>query len=139
MQSNKTLIYILTIVAVAVLLVTGLAFLNKEQDNGPGEYDTLAQCLKDKGATFYGAFWCPHCQEQKKLFGKSAKLLPYVECSTPNAQGQLQVCTDKEIKGYPTWEFSDGSRVAKTMQLEELAEKTSCPLTSTTSATSTLQ
>lgn len=129
MQSNKTLIYILITLAVAVLLVVGLSFLNKEQDSSPGEYDALAQCLKDKGAIFYGAFWCPHCQEQKKLFGKSAKLLPYVECSTPNAQGQLQVCIDKKIGSYPTWEFADGSRIVQTLGLKELAEKSSCPLT----------
>ncbi|MEK6827042.1 MAG: hypothetical protein AABX99_00990, partial [Nanoarchaeota archaeon] len=60
---------------------------------GPGKYDQFAQCLKDKGAVFYGAFWCSHCIAQKKLFGSSAKLLPYVECSTADASGQAQICT----------------------------------------------
>ena len=27
----------------------------------------LAQCLKDKGVIFYGAFWCPHCKKQVSL------------------------------------------------------------------------
>ncbi len=27
---------------------------------GPGALDTFATCLEDKGAIFYGAFWCPH-------------------------------------------------------------------------------
>jgi hypothetical protein len=94
----------------------------------PGKYDTLAQCIADSGAKFYGAFWCPHCQNQKKLFGKSEKLLPYVECSTPNGQGQLQVCIDAGIQGYPTWEFADGSRLNGEIPLTQLAEKTSCQL-----------
>ena len=48
-----------------------------------GQLDDFAQCLTDKEAVFYGAFWCPHCQAQKRMFGNSVKLLPYVECSTP--------------------------------------------------------
>ncbi|MEK7190156.1 MAG: hypothetical protein AAB661_00110 [Patescibacteria group bacterium] len=95
---------------------------------GPGKYDAFAACLKDKGAVFYGAFWCAHCQSQKKLFGSSQKLLPYVECSLPSGQGQTQGCTDKKIEGYPTWEFADGSRLNGEIQLEKLAEKTACVL-----------
>ena len=94
----------------------------------PGKYDTFAQCLKDKGAIFYGAFWCPHCQAQKKMFGSSVKLLPYVECSTPDGSAQTKECKEKGIDGYPTWEFSDGSRLSGEIPLEQLAEKTSCPL-----------
>src|SRR3989344_2470389 len=94
----------------------------------PGKYDTFAQCLSDKGATFYGAFWCPHCQAQKKLFGNSARLLPYVECSTLDGKGQVQACTEKGVASYPTWEFADGSRLTGEISLEELAKKTSCAL-----------
>ena len=96
----------------------------------PGQYDQFAQCITDSGATFYAAFWCPHCQEQKAMFGKSAELLPYLECSAPDGKTQLQVCTDAGITGYPTWEFADGSRLNGTQSLETLAEKTSCALPS---------
>lgn len=95
---------------------------------GPGKYDEFAMCLKDKGAAFYGAFWCPHCQAQKKLFGSSAKLLPYVECSTADANAQTQICIDKGIKSYPTWIFADGSQLTGEIPLAQLAEKTSCVL-----------
>ncbi|MEI8175020.1 MAG: thioredoxin domain-containing protein [bacterium] len=116
------------------LLVVGtfIAFILKLNTNtvpaGPGKYDTFATCLKDKGAVFYGAFWCPHCQATKKLFGSSAKLLPYVECSTSDAQGQTKICIDKKITGYPTWEFADGSRLNGEVTLQQLADKTSCEL-----------
>lgn len=96
----------------------------------PGKYDTFATCLKDQGALFYGAFWCPHCQQQKAMFGKSEKLLPYVECSQPSGQGQLQVCVDADIKSYPTWVFADGARLDGTQSLETLAQRTSCELPS---------
>ncbi|KKR67391.1 MAG: Vitamin K epoxide reductase, partial [Parcubacteria group bacterium GW2011_GWF1_40_6] len=95
---------------------------------GPGKYDAFATCLKDEGAVFYGAFWCTHCQATKKMFGASQKLLPYVECSTADGRGQVQMCADKKIMSYPTWEFADGSRLEGEVTFEQLALKTSCQL-----------
>jgi thiol-disulfide isomerase/thioredoxin len=87
----------------------------------------LAQCIKDSGAIFYGAFWCSHCRQQKELFGKEAMAaLTYVECSTSDGEGQTQVCKDKKIESYPTWEFKDGTRSTGVQTLAQLAEKTSC-------------
>ena len=115
------------------LLISGAAviggvFLIIRANSGPGELDAFARCLNEKGAVFYGAFWCPHCQNQKAMFGKSANLLPYVECSTPDGKGQFQICKDKNIEGYPTWEFADGSRESGEIPLAKLAGKTGCPL-----------
>ena len=31
--------------------------------------DSFAQCLTSKGMKMYGAWWCPHCAEQKESFG----------------------------------------------------------------------
>jgi hypothetical protein len=62
------------------------------------------------------------------MFGKSAKLLPYVECSTPDGKGQLPICAEKDIKGYPTWTFTDGSQLSGEQTIQTLAEKTACPL-----------
>lgn len=109
----------------AVLALVGYGIYDYSQ---PGKYDEFAQCIKDSGAVFYGAFWCPHCQDQKKMFGKSEKKLPYVECSIPSGQGQTQICTDKKIEGYPTWEFKDGSRVTDVLTFQELSQKTSCSI-----------
>lgn len=117
--------------AIIVILVIGMAvtfMIKGTPPNTSGKYDAFATCLKDKGAVFYGAFWCSHCQAEKKLFGTSEKLLPYVECSTPDAQGQTQICIDKGIKGYPTWIFADGSILNGEIPLATLAEKTSCIL-----------
>lgn len=112
------------IVAVVVLFVV-FGIWNRTQ---PGEYDMLAQCIADSDATFYGAYWCPHCQEQKAMFGRSADLLPYKECSTPNGQDQIAECDEADVTGYPTWVFADGSRLEGTHPLETLAERTNCAL-----------
>jgi len=116
------------IYTVGVLIAVGLIWLALADSRKPAELDQFAQCLGEQGATFYGAFWCPHCQNQKKLFGKSEKYLPYVECSTTNGSGQLPVCSEKGIESYPTWEFADGSRENGELSLSRLAEKTGCEL-----------
>jgi thiol-disulfide isomerase/thioredoxin len=125
MLKNTKSIFIWSVIGLTIL--TGIFFLISANSK-PGKLDEFAVCLKDKGAMFYGAFWCPHCQNQKAMFGKSAKLLPYTECSTPDGRGQLASCTNKNIKGYPTWEFADGSRESSEVSLQELSDKTNCQL-----------
>ena len=118
-------IFTWSIAVIAVIAgISFLVFVNSK----PGKLDEFAQCLKDKGAVFYGAFWCPHCQNQKAMFGKSVKLLPYIECSTPDGKSQLSICKEKKIEGYPTWEFVDGLRESGEVSLNRLSEKTGCPL-----------
>lgn len=114
-------------VVALLFVVAAIAFITIESRK-PGKYDEFAQCLSDKGAKFYGAFWCPHCQNQKAMFGKAAKKLPYTECSTPDGQNQLQVCKDAGVTGYPMWSFTDGSTINGEAELSVLAEKTSCVL-----------
>lgn len=110
------------------IIAGGLIALAAYSSSKPSPLDGFAQCLSEKGATFYGAFWCPHCADQKKMFGRSVKKLPYVECSTPDGQGQLPVCSEKDITGYPTWVFADGTRESKVLELSTLSERTSCEL-----------
>ena len=101
----------------------------------PENHDEFAQCMANKGVKFYGAFWCPHCQEQEKWLAASRDTLAkenlYVECSTPDAKDQTQICKDKKITGYPTWFFPDGTSVTKELTLQELSDKTSCPINPT--------
>ncbi len=112
-----------------MLVVVGIAiYALVRYAKTPGPLDQFATCLKDSGTKFYGAFWCPHCQNQKNMFGKSQKKLPYIECSTPDSSGQTQICIDNKIEGYPTWEFPNGERLSGEVPLATLAEKTSCTL-----------
>lgn len=86
----------------------------------------LAQCLADKGVLFYGAYWCPHCQAQKKMFGTAAKYLPYVECAQRGSDEMNQVCKDANIEGFPTWVFPSGQRVTGEQQPDRLAQLGGC-------------
>ena len=113
---QQTIFFIIIIIIVLVFgAIITIVSLNPSSPSST-KYNTFATCLKDKGAQFYGAFWCPHCKEQKAEFGSSVKLLPYVECSTPDANDQTQICKDKGIESYPTWTFRDPIKLTeKTM------------------------
>lgn len=82
----------------------------------------LSDHLTDTDAKFYGAFWCPRCQQQKDLFEASVKRLPYVECSPQGRQGPTNpACTVRNISNYPTWIIKD-RRHTGVLSLERLAD-----------------
>jgi hypothetical protein len=112
--------------AVLIVAAFGLAFYfgNRNQHR----HDAFARCLTGRGVKMYGAFWCPHCQEQKEMFGASFEYAPYVECGVKgDAHGVAQVCKDQDIKHYPTWQFPPmGERVERVFTLQELGDRTGC-------------
>ena len=68
---------------------------------------SLAKYLKDTGVVKYSAYWCPNCLNQSELFGKQAyRELNVVECARDGINSQTQLCIDKKIKGFPTWEIN---------------------------------
>jgi len=100
---------------------------------GPKEEDPLATALADHltqaGVKFYGASWCPHCQQQKELFGKAARRLPYIECSPEGQDKPLApACVAADIKSYPTWVFKN-KRIESVLGLKELADETGFKMT----------
>ena len=109
----------------AVVILGGLIFLSKPSS---GQYDEFSQCLTNNGAKMYGAYWCPHCNSQKSMFGNSFDKIDYIECSLPGGNGQNQVCNNAGIQSYPTWEFNNGQRQTGVLSLQQLSQLTGCPL-----------
>jgi hypothetical protein len=118
---NKVVIGVLIVVAAGGLYL----FIHHKQSS---RLNAFAQCLSAKGAKMYGAYWCPHCADQKEMFGSSFEYAPYIECGVKGSHAPAQVCTDAEVKHYPTWVFADGSRVEGSHSLEFLSQETGCPL-----------
>lgn len=114
----KTIYWVLII---AAILIGIYFFVNR---NKTKEGSTIETCLKNKGAKFYGASWCGHCQNQKKMFS-NPQLLPYIECSGPN-NTLAKVCQDAGINSFPAWVFKDGSTVTGEQTIAQLKQKTGC-------------
>ena len=86
--------------------------------------ESLATHLKEHGARFYGAYWCPACKEQKALFTASFERLPYVECTPEGRSGPRAFdCLARDIQTYPTW-IIDGKHYTGVVGVERLAELT---------------
>jgi glutaredoxin len=68
---------------------------------------SLAKHLRKIGAKVYTAYWCPHCHNQKERFGKEAtSQLEVIECDERGINPQTQLCIEKKIRGFPTWEIN---------------------------------
>jgi len=119
-----------TLIAASIVLVVAFVVTGCTKSGVPsGKYDTFAQCLTDKGVKMYGAYWCPHCKDQKEAFGDSFSKVNYIECATTGSPNVMtQACKDAGIEGYPTWEFADGSRVTGFQEMQTLADKSGCEL-----------
>lgn len=89
-------------------------------------HDALAQCLTEKRVMMYGAYWCSHCADQKRMFGTSFKDVLYVECAIPGLDTQTPECERQQIQGYPTWIRTDGERLSGVIPLSQLASWAGC-------------
>ena len=109
---------VLTVLAVGLIGLGWATSLNRpEATTGPGMARpvvavstpasiALAEHLTSTGAVMYSAYWCPHCHDQKELFGKEATAkLKIIECAPDGRDNQAALCASKNIQGFPTWEI----------------------------------
>lgn len=90
--------------------------------SSPQSYEQgLADHLNSTGAVMYGAYWCPYCTRQKEMFKDAADQLPYVECDPAGENSQTQLCRDKGVQGFPSWEIQ-GKLYGGLRSPQELAE-----------------
>ena len=84
----------------------------------------LAKHLTEQGVVKYSAYWCPNCLYQSELFGKQAyEELNVVECARDGKNSQTQLCIDKKIEGFPSWEIN-GKIIIGAKTLKDLSELT---------------
>lgn len=86
-------------------------------------YRSFAVCLREKGLKMYGTKTCPNCIKQKELFGDGVNELTLIDCDD-----QASLCQEKNIRGYPTWEFPDGRMIGGVIPLEYFSQQTGCAL-----------
>jgi len=84
----------------------------------------FAKYLSNNKIVMYSAYWCPHCTDQKQLFGKeAAEELIIIECAKDGKNNQYKLCQEKGIEAFPSWEIND-QIYSGTRSLRELAVMT---------------
>ena len=91
-------------------------------------YDSFAKCLASKHARMYGLYWCPHCIEQKQLFGESFHYVPYVECAIKGSNQMADACKIAGVKLFPSWQFDNEAPKEGVLSMDALSDKTGCSL-----------
>ena len=103
-------------------VIGNVEVLGQSSGNSASSPLRLAQHLKAIGVRFYGSWTCPACKRQLNLFGLSdIDAVPYIECNKPEKYpDQAKLCRKADLRVYPTWELSDGSRLEGVQSLETL-------------------
>ncbi len=110
-----------------VLLLLAGAYLAGRYYKGH-KYDSFAKCLADKQAKMYGLYWCPHCADQKRMFGDSFQNVPYIECAIRGSHELAPECKAAGVKLFPSWQFGLEAPKEGVLSLDELSQKTGCKL-----------
>ncbi len=113
---------------VSVLGVTSLALLLSACGGPaePGKHAELAKCLTEKGVVMYGASWCPHCQNQKVMFGGDWQFVTYQECDANSPGGDRQKCLAAGVTSYPTWKVPGQEPLIGEQSFYTLAKASNC-------------
>lgn len=117
--------FIVAFIGSGVLMIWLLITLSNA--NNAKDLTSFAQCLTEKNVTMYGTYWCPHCTDQKKAFGPAFTYINYVECDARGENEQSELCIEKQIQGYPTWEIED-KYYEGVQSLQKLSELTNCEI-----------
>jgi hypothetical protein len=122
-KSTRYIAYGVALVLVAAAFYAGHYYKNHK-------YDSFAKCLAGKQAKMYGLYWCPHCADQKRMFGDAFHSVPYVECAGgPPGSGKVNpICEAAGIKLFPSWQFGNEPPKEGVLSFEELSAKTGCSL-----------
>jgi len=121
-KSKKTLLYVGILILLAGAFFAGRYYKDHK-------YDSFARCLARKNAKMYGLYWCPHCADQKEMFGASFRNVPYVECAIKDKPGELApACKAAGVKLFPSWQFAGEQPREGVLSLDALSDKTGCSL-----------
>ena|SRR5579862_8725529 len=119
---RKTIVYVVAVILFAGAYLAGRYYRSHK-------YDSFAQCLAAKQAKMYGLYWCPHCADQKAMFGASFHYVPYVECAIKGSPRELAPeCKVAGVTLFPSWQFGMDPPHEGVLTLQALSQKTGCKL-----------
>jgi len=120
-KRKRMLIYVGILILFAAAYLAGRYYKDHK-------YDSFAKCIAGKQAKMYGLYWCPHCVDQKAMFGSAFKYVPYVECAIRGSKELAPECKVAGVKLFPSWQFGMDPPKEGVLSLDALSEKTGCSL-----------
>jgi large repetitive protein len=89
----------------------------------------FAKALTAANVKFYGADWCPICNQQKAVFEDGARFLNFIEATNPDRTPNT-VGISANVTVYPTWEFQGGlaSRQTGFLTLQQISAASGIPI-----------
>jgi len=120
-NTKKFITYGVVVILLAAAFIAGRHYRNHK-------YDSFAKCIATKQAKMYGLYWCPHCLEQKEMFGEAFHYVPYQECAIKGSSEEAPACKIAGVKMFPAWQFGDEAPKEGVLSLEALSDKTGCSL-----------
>lgn len=120
-RKKKMFTYGVVLVLLAATFIAGRYYRNHK-------YDSFAKCLASKQAKMYGLYWCPHCIEQKEMFGDAFHHVLYVECAIKGSSELATECKIAGVKLFPSWQFGTEKPKEGVLSLDALSDKTGCAL-----------
>jgi len=106
-----------TYFVVVLILIAGFyGYKNITGKAVQSQYDEFSKYMTEQGVVMYGTEWCPHCKNQKKLFGSSFQYIDYIDCDK-----NRQECLSAGVQGYPTWKINSQNYPGE-QSLERLAQ-----------------
>lgn len=81
----------------------------------------LAQCLSSNWRVMFGTERCPHCKDQRQLFGSSFEQIQYIDCDQ-----EKSLCREHNIQAYPTRMDLGGNMYVWIQSIQELKHKSEC-------------
>jgi len=120
-KSKQLLVFAGILILFAIAFSIGRYYRNHK-------YDSFAQCLTSKQVKMYGLYWCPHCADQKAMFGGAFRHVSYVECAIKGSKELTPECKAAGVKLFPSWQFGAAPPEPGVLSLKNLSDKTGCSL-----------
>ncbi len=102
------------VIILAVIIFALLIMLNKPE---PVTDKEVVKCIGEN-SVLYIQLGCPHCEDQKEMFGENKKYLNIVDCFY-----EREKCSG--IGSIPTWVIH-GEKYERIQSVEKLKELTGC-------------
>lgn len=113
-KSSVTILILIGVMALAYFLIA--------KPFSPIDVKTseeIAKCI-GKNSVVYVQLGCPHCENQKKMFGDNYKYINSIDCFYKREE-----CSQAEISATPTWVIKN-KKYPGVQEIEKLRELTGC-------------